>query len=99
MKWHILTVNDVASVIGRGVILFPGLQLENDQVIRVGDPVILRKPDGCKTTEKIGGFEFPSPNPHKWVLLFFEGLDKDDVPVGTEVWSVDRTSAGETTKS
>jgi hypothetical protein len=53
------------------------------------DPIVLRQPGGTERTERIAGLEFVHPNPGRQVNILITGLRKADVPIGTEVWSVD----------
>ena len=82
-----MTVNYVSSIRGRGVVLFPGLVPVGDERFKVGDPVLMRRPDGSEIKTNIGGLELPYPNPKHEVLILLTELSKGDVPVRTEVWS------------
>jgi hypothetical protein len=59
----------------------------DDEHFRVGDPILLRRPDGLEIKTNIDGLELPYPNPKGEVLIMLKDLVKDDVPIGTEVWS------------
>jgi hypothetical protein len=55
----------------------------------MGDPLELRLPDGTVRGTSLAGFDaglLLNRDPKMPVLL--KGLSKEDVPVGTEVWSV-----------
>jgi hypothetical protein len=57
----------------------------------VGDPLRLRRPDGSELRTAIGGPEMLLTSvPRKAVPVLLREVDKKDVPIGTEVWSVDR---------
>ena len=47
------------------------------------------RPDGSAIDTQIDGLEFPCPNPRGELVLHLKGLTKEDVPVGTEIWSSD----------
>jgi hypothetical protein len=47
----------------------------------------------------IGGLEFLNPNPNHEATVMLKQLSKNDVPVGTDVWSVDRENTLEITQS
>jgi hypothetical protein len=82
MPRRLFTVEDSFSVKGRGLVLIPGIvPLEG---VRVGDPLLLKRPDGTSVSATIGGLGF-LPEPPFPILL--EGCSREDVPVGTEVWS------------
>jgi hypothetical protein len=84
---RLLTVTDTFSIRGRGIVLVPGLLPVGDERFKVGDPVLLRHPDGSETCTNIGGLELLCPNQKREVSILLIELGKDDVPVGTEVWS------------
>ncbi len=60
---------------------------EGDERFRVGDRIALRRPDGSSIDTQIGGLELLDPDPRRDVVIMLKGLAKEDVPVGTEVWS------------
>lgn len=55
-------VENAARIIGRGIVLIPGLSSEEHQNFQVGDSIVLQKPDGTGLTVAIDGLEFPIPN-------------------------------------
>jgi hypothetical protein len=85
----LFTVSDCFTVIGRGVVLVPGLKPIGEERFKVGDEIRLRRPDAGDLIVPIAGIELPVPNPENEVLIRVGNLSKEDVPVGTEVWSVD----------
>jgi hypothetical protein len=85
----LFTVGDRFLVQGRGLVAVPGIVPQGSECFRVGDPLLLRHPDGSVLRTAIGGLELLDPNPNHEVVVLFKDLSKDDVPVGTEVWSVD----------
>jgi hypothetical protein len=91
---RLILVEDTFELPGRGLVLVPGIIPEGDEAFRAGDAIELRRPDGKVETIQIGSLELPTPNPEHQVLVLLQGFVKEDVPVGTEVWSVDthRTS-------
>lgn len=89
MARRLFTVEATFTVRGRGLVLVPGLVIERDERFRVGDRIVLRRPDGPSLDARIGGLELPSPNPRHEVMVLLRSLTKGDVPVGTEVWSTD----------
>jgi translation elongation factor EF-Tu-like GTPase len=95
MARRLIVVEDRFVIKGRGVVVLPGIVPEEDERIRVGDQVEIRRPDGSLLGWSIGGIEIfstPMARPREsWdypILLI--GLEKDDVPVGSEIWSVDQ---------
>lgn len=87
MARRMFNVADTFTIRGRGVVLQPGLNPINDERFRMGDPLLLKRPDGTELGTWISGIELFSGTPEVPVLL--SGLSKEDVPLGTEVWSVD----------
>jgi hypothetical protein len=82
-------VEDTFSIAGRGLVFVPGIIPTGDEKVRVGDPLLLKRPDGKWVDTVISGLELVCPNPRREVCFLLKGLTKDDVPVGTEAWSVD----------
>jgi hypothetical protein len=82
-------VEDVFSIAGRGLVFVPGITPTGNESLRVGDPLLLKRPDGNCVSTAISGLELVCPNPRHEVCVLLKGLTKDDIPIGTEVWSVD----------
>lgn len=80
-------VADAFLIEGR-LILVPGFSSDG-AVVRIGDGVLLRRPDGSTLTSSIAGFEMITsrpPGPRSISLpISLRGLTKVDVPIGTEV--------------
>ena len=89
MARRLFTVEDTFAIRERGLVLAPGIIPEGEERFRVGDPITLLKPDGSSIEAKIGGLELLDPNPRRDVVIMLAGMTKSEVPVGTEVWSVD----------
>lgn len=87
MQRRLFTVTRTFVVPGRGLVLVPGIAPTADETFRVGDPLLLKCPDGTERSTTIGGLEFSSPNPKGEVVVMLYEFGRDDVPVGTEVWS------------
>jgi mannose-6-phosphate isomerase-like protein (cupin superfamily) len=84
------TVADTFPIKGRGLVI-PGITLPSGVPLRVGDPLLLKRPDGSALSSEISGFALGGP-PRDDVDILLRGLSKEDVPVGTEIWSVGTTS-------
>ncbi len=70
----------------------PGYHSRGDECFRIGDPILLKRPDGSCLEWTIGGIERIStstPRPEHHVAILLKGLDRDDLPVGSEIWSTD----------
>jgi hypothetical protein len=85
-----LTVEDVFDIKQRGLIVVPGpLQAEYDGPREF--PVLLKIPGGSDhhaslTLEHM--FQSPPPKEYRWVCML-RGVTKADVPIGTQVWTID----------
>ncbi len=89
MARHLFTVEDAFTIRGRGLILVPGIVPEGDERFRVGDRISLRKPDGSSTDAQIGGLELFASYALGKIPVILIAMKKEDVPIGTEVWSSD----------
>ncbi len=91
----LFTVEDTFSIKGRGLVPIPGILCQAEERFRVGDPLLLIRPDGSSLEWKIGGIELINcspPRPKNEVVILLRGLSKDDVPIDTQVWSVHPSS-------
>jgi len=87
----LFVVEDAFQITGRGCVLAPGPAAEpGAQPIRVGDRLLLRKPDGQSVDTVIQAVEMLGRRPRPKVItapiLLPREITKDDVPIGTEVW-------------
>ena len=73
-------VEERFMVTGRGLILLPGLR---GLKANIGDKLRIVRPDKTVVETEIKGIGF---NEHHEILVAGE-LSKDDVPIGSEVWS------------
>ncbi|REJ70122.1 MAG: hypothetical protein DWQ31_02595 [Planctomycetota bacterium] len=86
---RLITVEDTVFVEGHGVALIPGLVPEGDENFQSGDAIELRLPNGNETRTHIASLQVPIPNPnHEVVVMLPREFGEEDVPIGTEVWSV-----------
>lgn len=80
-------VADTFAIEGRGLVLVPGFPFDVG-VIRVGDQVRLRRPDGTAIDAKIAGLELINMGAGHRVMaapISLRGISKSDVPIGTAV--------------
>jgi hypothetical protein len=85
----LFTVTETFAVPRRCVVLLPELKPIGEETFKVGDPLRLRRPNGVEDVVQIGGLELLNPLDGKCQLVVtLSGIEKEDVPVGTEVWSV-----------
>lgn len=90
----LFTVADRFQIRGRGCVLVPGLSTEaGSPVVRVGDAIQLRTPDGRVIDTHIRGVEMINylrkPERITAPILLPSNLSTEDVPVGTEVFLVE----------
>ena len=89
----LFTVTEVLTVQGRGIVLLPELNFVGDERFRVGEPLRLRFADGAEELVQIGGLEFLKPVSGKCLLvIMLMGKSKEEVPVGTEVWAIEKSA-------
>ncbi len=88
MGRRLLVVKDTFAVKGQ-LVLVPGILPKGNECFRPGDPIVLHKPDGSAVETRIDALELLCPNPRRDVVILLKELSKSDVPVGTEVWSVE----------
>ena len=94
MARKLFVVQDTIFIKGRGVAALPGIVPEGDERFRVGDLIILKRPDGTELNWQIGGLELMhTPRPRGDIVVLLQGLSKEDVPLGTDIWSVDADGA------
>ena len=86
MGCHLFTVTDTFAVRNRGTILTPGFPLDSEGSWRIGDAVVLRRPDGTTLETVIRGIEGFSPVPCSHLPILVP-IDPGNIPAGTEVWS------------
>ena len=90
MARRLFVVEDTFLIEGRGLVSIPGITPVADENFRVGHQILLKRPNGTQLDWQIGGLEMLSPPPPNFgFAILLNGLTKDDVPIGTEVWSVD----------
>ncbi|NMN88315.1 MULTISPECIES: hypothetical protein [unclassified Novosphingobium] len=84
----IIIVEDVFDIPGwGGLIVVPGPAVA-DGMARLEGPVSLRRPDGstiAAVLKMAEVFQTPPPKERRWTCLLL-GIDKTEVPIGSEVW-------------
>jgi hypothetical protein len=89
MPLFLFLVKDVFTILGRGIVLVPGIGYNDLRILKVGDKITLEKPDGSSRQVRIGEFWTPAPNPKRQILILLKRFKKEDVPIGTKVWLPD----------
>jgi len=95
MARRLLVVEDTFFLKNRGLVPVPGIVPQGDERFRIGDPILIRRADGSHLEWTIGGIEmigyaFGIPRQNDVVILL-KDLTKEDIPIGSEIWSVDVT--------
>jgi len=86
MRVHSSIIEDVFQIDGRGCVVVPGLLLASDPHVCIGDPAILRLPDGSEIQTTVAGLEMIRTIHRKAMpVLLPKNIRKADVPIGTEL--------------
>jgi hypothetical protein len=86
MRVHSSTIQDVFQIDGRGCVVVPGLLLDADPHVCIGDPAILRRPDGTEIQTFVAGIEMiRTLDRNAMPILLPKTVHKNDVPIGTEL--------------
>lgn len=93
MVRRLFTVQDSFFIQGHGIVPVPGIVPQGNERFHVGDPILLKRPDGSSLAWQIDGLEVICGGPPRDdVVILLKGLGKEDVPIGTEIWSIDLTT-------
>jgi hypothetical protein len=86
MLKHLSIVEDIFQITGRGLVVVPGVPGEGNWRVKIGDAVVLKRPDGTEIATIIRGIEMVRAKREMFPLLLGLELNKTDVPIGTEIW-------------
>ena len=87
MHTHFSTIQDVFQIDGRGCVVVPGLLLDANPHVCIGDPVTLRRPDGTEIKTSVAGIEMiRTLDRNAMPILLPKNIHKNDVPIGTELF-------------
>lgn len=95
----LFTVESAFTIRGRGIVLLPGLSVEQYASVKVGDPLLIVCPGGSVIRTEVKGVEYPPSikwigerpaNPRYGVLVSL-----NEVPAGSVVMS-EQQSEGDT---
>jgi hypothetical protein len=88
MAEFLFTIQETYGFESVGLIVAVDIKIK-DAKLKKGDEIELRRAEGLPLITKVESI--PMINPHDPEQLFSfslpEGINKEDVPVGTEVWS------------
>lgn len=89
MLTYLFTVEDVFDIGSCHLIPVPGVP-NTIPGIQAGSPVELRRPDGSTLATDNWNIVLVAPyDPERPVQIGLQGLTKEDIPVGTEIWLCD----------
>ena len=90
MVTFISKVEDVFEISGRGCVVVPGVPGDFSHVeLKIGDRVVLKRPNGSEIETTLRGFEMGSRHPSCCIpILLGKELNKAMVPLGTDLWTV-----------
>jgi len=77
---YLFTVENTFEITDRGIVLTPGLGDKVNQVMN-GSSIKLILPDKSVLYSAISGINFEGEH-----AIFIVGVNKENVPIGTEVW-------------
>lgn len=88
MSALLFTVRDTFWIEKRGLVLTTDIKPQQVE-LRRGDAIELRRPDGSSVITRVVGIERAIPyDPERTLaILLPNDILKEDVPIGTEVWS------------
>ena len=91
MSFRLFIVDGRFTVFGRGIALLPGVPKDAaGPCVAPGMSIELHRPDGTILATTIRTVEWWQTPPSSCAPLHLSPeIEKDDVPVGTEVWLVD----------
>ena len=87
METFLFEVEDVFQLEGRGCSIIPGIPLDSDARVKIGDTLRLEFPDGREIETHVAGIEMiHAPRPHPFPLLLPSCISNSEVPIGTKVF-------------
>lgn len=90
MQTLLFSVADTNEIRGRGIIIVSPVLRDLPVGLMNGQQIELRRPDGTTLLTMIRGIEMCDLNPNKRAgLLLPVEVKLTDVPVGTEVWTIE----------
>jgi hypothetical protein len=92
-------VKDTFEIQGRGLVFMPGIVPQAGEIFRVGDLLSFKSPDGTVIARAIDALNMMFRAPHRMdeehdIHVMLKGLTQADLPIGTEICSVDSPPKG-----
>jgi len=89
----LVIVTDVFEIAGRCICVLPVVPPEQlnpgeGAGLRPGDNLELRRPNGTSLKVTLSGLGWPSPRKGGLIIQIEPSLSKNDIPLGTEIWSI-----------
>lgn len=97
VKALICVVEEVFQIGGwGGCVIAPGVPKESGPRVRVGDDVLLVRPDGSELRTTVRGIPMGGRRDLPGIPILLDIADKVEIPIGTEVWLVSEAAAART---
>jgi hypothetical protein len=90
---RLIVVTDIIKITGRGICPLPVVPhalmcSESGEMLKAGDQLELRRPDGIVSRVKLCSLEWPSPHKGGLFLMLEASVTESELPLGTEIWTV-----------
>lgn len=91
MAAFISKAEETFQITSIGCVVVPGLPRDASGVnLKVGDPLVLKRPDGSEIVTTFRGFMMGSRHPSGCVpICLGKEIGKEMVPPGTELWTTE----------
>ncbi|MFG0265770.1 MAG: hypothetical protein ACF8AM_11575 [Rhodopirellula sp. JB055] len=93
MSFHMFDVAETFDISGRGLVIATNKTFATlgDVVVRIGDPITIRRDSADDLATSVVGIEHCDPWSPERIFAFLvpQGISKSDVPIGSQIWSVD----------
>ena len=93
MPTHMFDVAETFDIAGRGLVIATNKTFAtlDDVVVRIGDSIAIRRSAADDLRTSVVGIEHCDPWTPERIFAFLvpDGITKSDVPIGSQIWSVD----------
>lgn len=88
MEQFLSVIEDTFDLSGRSsLVVVPGIPRDTSWQVQNGEPLRIKRPDGSELSTSVSGIEMSCPpSPKGWALMLGDGVTKEMVPVGSEIW-------------
>jgi hypothetical protein len=93
MDRQLIVVANLFEVAGRCICVLPVvphalLDPQHGKPLKAGDDLELRRPNGTVIRVTLLGLGWPSPAKGGLIIQLDPSVEKEDIPLGTEIWKV-----------